>query len=180
MKFGYAWTFGETPAPEKRTPALPRPPACLRNSNWAASPRRACFCLLGGFRIRFGHLEHPQDPLQKFKLRHWLISLIERRLIAAATVRKLGCCLLLWIASACSLAITENGERWRHGPRAPFPRRREGELAWERDRVRGGTLCLCRKAFITHLSPEAPRSHPRHEADDFTHSIFCIYALALR
>ena len=48
MKFGYAWTSGEAPAPpEKRTPALPRPPACLQNSNWAASPQRACFCLLG-------------------------------------------------------------------------------------------------------------------------------------
>ena len=48
MKFGYAGTSGEAPAPpEKRSPALPRPPACLRNSNWAASPQRACFCLLG-------------------------------------------------------------------------------------------------------------------------------------
>ncbi len=60
MKFGYAWTFGEEP--EKRTPSLPRPPAGLRNSNWAASPRRACFRLLGGFRIRFGYLERPQAP----------------------------------------------------------------------------------------------------------------------
>src|SRR5208337_414758 len=59
MKFGYAWTFGEAPAPEKRTPSLPRPPAGLRNSNWAASPRRACFRLLGRFRIRFGYLERP-------------------------------------------------------------------------------------------------------------------------
>ena len=57
MKFGYAWTFGEAPAPEKRTPSLPRLPAGLRNSNWAASPRRACFRVLGGFRIRFGYLE---------------------------------------------------------------------------------------------------------------------------
>ena len=62
MKFGYAWTFGEAPAPEKRTPSLPRPPAGLRNSNWAASPRRACFRVLGGFRIRFGYLERPQAP----------------------------------------------------------------------------------------------------------------------
>ena len=40
MIFGYAWTFGETlaPAPEKRTPALPRPAACLRNSNWPPHP----------------------------------------------------------------------------------------------------------------------------------------------
>ena len=60
MKFGYAWTFGEAPAPEKRTPSLPRPPAGLRNSNWAASPRRACFRVLGGFRIRFGYLERAQ------------------------------------------------------------------------------------------------------------------------
>ena len=62
MKFGYAWTFGEARAPEKRTPSLPRPPAGPRNSNWAASPRRACFRLLGGFRIRFGYLERPQAP----------------------------------------------------------------------------------------------------------------------
>ncbi len=63
MKSGYAWTFGEAPAPEKRTPSLPRPPAGPRNSNWAASPRRACFRLLGGFRIRFGYLERPQATL---------------------------------------------------------------------------------------------------------------------
>ncbi len=63
MKFGYAWTFGEAPAPEKRTPSLPRLPAGLRNSNWAASPRRACFRLLGGFRIRFGYLERPRPHL---------------------------------------------------------------------------------------------------------------------
>ena len=47
MKFGYAWTSGEAPALEKRTASLPRPPAGPRNSNWAASPRRACFRLLG-------------------------------------------------------------------------------------------------------------------------------------
>ena len=51
MKFSYTWTFvnklpGGTPAPppEKRTPALPRLPACRALSRQIG---RACFCLLG-------------------------------------------------------------------------------------------------------------------------------------
>jgi hypothetical protein len=32
-------------------------PACLRAPDWAVSPHRACFCLLGGFRNWFGYLE---------------------------------------------------------------------------------------------------------------------------
>ena len=57
MKFGYAWTSGGTPPPEKRPPALPHPPACLQNSNGATSFQRACFRLLAGFRMKFGYLE---------------------------------------------------------------------------------------------------------------------------
>ncbi len=52
MKFGYAWTFvnklrGGTPAPppEKRTPALPRLPACR------ALSRQIGKCILRGFPI---------------------------------------------------------------------------------------------------------------------------------
>ena len=67
MKFGYAWTFenklrGETPAqPEKQTSVLPRPPACPRNSNWAASPQRARFRLLGVSGYWFQNLERQES-----------------------------------------------------------------------------------------------------------------------
>jgi hypothetical protein len=66
MKFGYAWTFvnkprGERPAPpEKRTPALPRPPACRLDRGIRIGPPRsgeACAGQLGGARIWFGYLE---------------------------------------------------------------------------------------------------------------------------
>ena len=41
----------------KTSPGVTAPPACPRNSNWAASGQLACFRLLEGFKIWFGYLE---------------------------------------------------------------------------------------------------------------------------
>jgi hypothetical protein len=58
MKFGYAWTSGETPAPpEKRSPGLAAPAGLPAESKLGRLTPTGLFLLVwGGYRIRFGDL----------------------------------------------------------------------------------------------------------------------------
>jgi hypothetical protein len=65
MKFGYAWTSGEAPAPPgKANPGIAAPAGLPAKSELGRLTPTGLFLLVGGFRIRLGILEWRSGPKQ--------------------------------------------------------------------------------------------------------------------
>ncbi|MGO9483916.1 MAG: hypothetical protein ACLPX9_04950 [Rhodomicrobium sp.] len=63
MKFGYAWTSGETPAPPEKRTGITAPAGLPAEFELGRLTPTGLFPLVGGFRIQFGYVEWRESTL---------------------------------------------------------------------------------------------------------------------